>query len=351
MILRLAICMLVMIGPAAVGSLCAGTSAAQQWMDPFPPPSGAEAVSTDSITLHDALQKVAHSNPSRQAFRHRLEAVISRIEQAGLRPNPEIEFQAEDFGGDLPGSSQAEFTAGLSQEIELWGKRTKRRRAAKSETDAARLDLSFADYDLYGETCRRYYLLVHAQNNLALAEDATKLAETMTASVQARLEHGAAMISELLLSELELQRARLEQARREYERASAQDDLAALWDGKEVDLVAVETGLEPGLLKRVDSLIPDFSNSKEVLLATTQESLLRAQLIYSLLKTNRISPLPGASNGPRPTAPTASFSAWPCRFRFLIAGRVVPKRYAPKEWLPDGPGNKLKFRPGWSIDA
>lgn len=278
MIIRFATYIFLLIGPVLVGSLLASPAAAQQWMDPFPPPTSTDAASTDSLTLRDALQKVARSNPTRQALRHRVEAAASLVEQAGLRPNPEIGFEAQDFGGDLSGFSQAEFTANLSQEIELWGKRTRRRQAAQSETDAVSLNLALADYDLYGETSQRYHVLVHAQNSLVLAKDATDLAVSMTTSVETRLERGAAMISELLLSELELQRARLQQAHEEYELASAQDDLAALWGGAEVDLVAVDPGLDPRVLRRLESLQPELEKSREVVLAKSQEDILKVQM-------------------------------------------------------------------------
>lgn len=278
MILRLTTSVLILIGPVVIGVLLGGAVAAQQWEDPFPPPTGADAASTDSLSLRDALQKVAGFNPTRQALRYRVEAAAFRIEQAGLRPNPEIGFEAEDFGGDLPGFSQAEFTAGLSQEIELWGKRSHRRLVAQSESDAVLMDLAMTDYDLYGETSRSYYLLVHAQNGLALAKDATALAVTMTNSVESRLEQGAAMISELLLSELELQRARLEQAQKEYELASAQDDLAALWGGAEVDLVAVDPGLDPRVLRELDNLQPELEKSREVVQTASHADILKAQM-------------------------------------------------------------------------
>lgn len=278
MILRFATYVFLLIGPVLVGSLSASSVAAQHWADPFPQPTGAEAAPTDSLTLHDALQMVARSNPTRQAFRHLVEAAASRIEQAGLRPNPEIEFDVQDFGGDLSGFNQSEFTAGLSQEIELWGKRTRRRQAAQSETDAVSLNLALADYDLYGETSQRYHVLVHAQNSLALARDATDLAVSMTASVETRLERGATMISELLLSELELQRARLEQAQMEYQLVSAQDDLAALWGGSKVDLVVVDPGLDPSVLRELDNLQPELEKSREVIQSTSYSDILTAQM-------------------------------------------------------------------------
>ena len=278
MTLRLSTYLKRIIAPVIIGSLLGGAVAAQQWADPFPSTTGTQEVPVDSITLGEALRKVASSNPTRQAFRHQVEAAVSRVEQAGLRPNPEIEFEAGEFGGDLPGFGQAEFAAGLSQEIELWGKRTRRRQAAQSEADAASLNVVLADYELYSETSRRYYLQVHAQNSLALAKDATDLAATMTTSVESRLEQGAAMISELLLSELELQQARLEQAQMEYELASAQDDLASLWGGGEVGLVAVDSGLDPGVLRRLESLQPDLEQSREVMLAKSQEEQLKAQM-------------------------------------------------------------------------
>lgn len=276
--LRLTTYVLLLIGSVIIGSLLASAVTAQQWEDPFPPPISADAATTDSLTLRDALQKVAGSNPIRQALRHRVKAAVALVEQAGLRPNPEIGFEVQDFGGDLSGFSQTEFTAGLSQEIELGGKRTRRRQAAQSKTDAAALNMALTDYGLYGETSRRYYQLVHAQNSLGLAKDATDLAVALATSVETRLERGAAMISELLLSELGLQQARLEQAQKEYELASAQDDLSALWGGSKVDLVVVDPGLDPSILRELDNLQPELEKSREVIQSTSYSDILTAQM-------------------------------------------------------------------------
>ncbi len=140
------------------------------------------------------------------------------------------------------------------------------------------MNQSLADYDLYAETCRRYFSLVHAQNSLILAKDATDLAVTMTTSVETRLEQGAAMISELLLSELELQSARLEQTHKEYETASAQDYLSVMWSNGKVAMVAVGSLMDPEVSNVLGSLQPDFLKSRAVVLAKSQENLLEAQL-------------------------------------------------------------------------
>lgn len=312
--LRLATFLKRIVTPAIVGSLLiGGTGSAQNWVDPFPSPTSTETTPAELITLQDALQRVARSNPTRRGFRHLVEAATSRIEQAGLRPNPEIEFGAEDFGGDLPGFDQAEFTAGLSQEIELWGKRTRRRQVAESEKEAASLNMAIADYDLYGETSRRYYHLVHAQNGLDLAKTATDLAANIITSVESRLSRGAAMISELLLSELELQRARLEQTQKAYELASSQNELASLWGGSEINLVAVEPIMDPGALKRLEDLQPELEKSRHVVRAISQENLLKAQMNLQL-----------AENKPNLTVSGGFKRAQADRTNSFIVGLAMP---------------------------
>jgi len=90
---------------------------------------------TGVLTLPQAQALALLQNPKLAAFGWEVRAREAQILQAGLRPNPEVEVEVENFAGS--GALQAfrgtEITILLSQLIELAGKRHKRARVAALE--------------------------------------------------------------------------------------------------------------------------------------------------------------------------------------------------------------------------
>ncbi len=113
------------------------SAAADPGTAPFPEPRGA-------ITLRDAVTlAVAHNPDPRRAS---WETVVqdAGVLQAGARPNPEIEFEAEEFGGHMnAGFRFREVSVRLSQVLELGAKRAGRMRAASLDRT-----LSGWDYEI-----------------------------------------------------------------------------------------------------------------------------------------------------------------------------------------------------------
>jgi cobalt-zinc-cadmium efflux system outer membrane protein len=119
-----------------------GTAAAQSSADPVIVSSPAQAVAA-ALSLSPSLRG---ADASRQAVR-------GEGLQAGLRPNPEASLTVENFGnmggrGSYRGFDQTETTLGLSQRIELGGKRTARLGFAGHNESVAGLDFEATRLDL-----------------------------------------------------------------------------------------------------------------------------------------------------------------------------------------------------------
>src|SRR5262245_33257394 len=84
------------------------------------------------LTLARAIEAALLNNPDLHASAYELSAAQARIVQAGLRPNPELGVELENFAGSgaLQGVDALETTLSLSQVVELGGKRTLRRSVA-----------------------------------------------------------------------------------------------------------------------------------------------------------------------------------------------------------------------------
>jgi outer membrane protein TolC len=192
-----------------------------------------------ALTLQSVLRLVAARNPLLPSLDLQREIARGGITQAESRPNPGLEAGIEEVGWDAPGFDESEFSVSLSQEFELFGQRGARRKVAEAAWQAAVLDADVAAFDLYLETRARYYRLAHAQEQYQLSDISNELAEDIAATIQQRIDKGAALQSELLLAKLELRGAGLARAEAVTGIKTAAISLASLWaeDSGEIRVV------------------------------------------------------------------------------------------------------------------
>ena len=94
----------------------------------------------EPVTLAEALARASSTSPIITAAEADVAAAQGRAQQAGFRPNPELDLEVENFAGTggFSGVNDAETTLAIGQRFELGGKRTARRRAAEAEEDLRR---------------------------------------------------------------------------------------------------------------------------------------------------------------------------------------------------------------------
>src|SRR5690606_29435411 len=102
------------------------------------------------MTLAEALDMARINSPSIGIANAQVEAAQSRQTQAGAGINPELSYSVENFGGNglLSGMDGSESTIGLSQQLELGGKREARSEAAGRLVDAAAIRALISRADL-----------------------------------------------------------------------------------------------------------------------------------------------------------------------------------------------------------
>jgi cobalt-zinc-cadmium efflux system outer membrane protein len=266
----------------------------RQWKDPFPPGTDTSTVISNSLTLDMALRLVAQGNSSLRASRMQREAARGLVMQANLRPNPELELESEDVSGDLTGFRESEMTILLSQQLELWGQRKARRKAAVCDMEAVNWETRVEDFDIYAETKARFYALLHAQKKLRMTEEAARLALEVAEAAAIRVEKGAALSSEQLLGQLGFERARREVVLAETELENSRRNLAALWRGKDEDFRVVDSDPSTATLPSLAVLKSYLGKSREVVGWTFEEASVNAMM--NLEKTNRL-PSPTLSGG------------------------------------------------------
>ena len=93
--------------------------------------------SVGALSLQDSLARALEKNPELATYPVRIRACEARLLQAGLRVNPELGVEFEDFAGSGPNSGFGgmQATVRMSQVIELGGKRAVHRGVAASELE------------------------------------------------------------------------------------------------------------------------------------------------------------------------------------------------------------------------
>ncbi len=227
-----------------------------------------------ALSLNDALERVLRDSPRLAAYNSDIRIADARRLQAGLRPNPELGFDIEDIRlGDSPstntvarapdnsvversssevengGFGEAEFTLGVSQLIELGGKRARRIAVADQDKQIAMWDYEVARAELILEARRAYLEIAAGQERVRLREDLLGLAQEASNAVGAQVSAGK--VTPLLANraQVETSQARVELASAQRELEAARYRLAALWGAIEPDFARVsgDLYLQPAL--------------------------------------------------------------------------------------------------------
>lgn len=154
--------------------------------------SASVAANPAYLTPADAVARALEVSPRIASAVARFRATEGELSQAGALPNPELGIEVENFGGsgDVRGFRSAETTLGLSQSVELGGKRAARINAARASQKAAEYDLAAARLDLSREVRVAFTEAVAASEEVRLAEERVRLAREVERSVIARVEAG-----------------------------------------------------------------------------------------------------------------------------------------------------------------
>jgi len=206
-----------------------------------------QADGADGLTLQAVLAKTLAENPDLKALAAEITAREGAAVQARLRPNPELELEAENLAGDdaFRGLDGSESTLSFSQKIELWGKRPKRAKVATLERDLADWQFQGAQWRVLANARGAFFELLLAQRHAALNERLLALAEKTASVVALKVEAGKVSPIEGLRAKVEVASARTDKARSKEELEIAKRRLAAYWGASETDFDRVTGELKP----------------------------------------------------------------------------------------------------------
>ena len=211
-----------------------------------------------ALTLASTLQRAVENNPTLAAQRYNERAAEALIEQAGLRPNPTLDVEMENFAGSgrVRGVDSLETTVQASQTLERGGKRGKRVALAGREREAAASEFAVRRAEVLAATAAAYVELLAAQQRLSLAGEPLKLARDTVAAVEIRVKAAVAPPAETARARAALASAQAEYARAEASLASARAALAAQWGGNSADVSGVTGRLQvPAVLPSEETFL------------------------------------------------------------------------------------------------
>lgn len=205
--------------------LCA---ASVLWTLPFSSIAIAQdATPSGRFTLTRAIDEALRNSPRLAASEAGIMAAAGGLRQAGAMPNPALGIQGQNLGGsgvfkDVDNSAQLMY--GLSQQIELGGKRSARENAALQRLELARFDEAIVRLNVVRDVHVAFIHAVGAQESLRLSEDALTIALQELKSVSHRVVEAASPLIQKSKAEVSVAAARfnVEQARQEWLTACSQ---------------------------------------------------------------------------------------------------------------------------------
>lgn len=196
-----------------------------------------DAMAQDDATVIDldtAVSRALADNPELRAAGIQRQLQQARIEQAGIKPRPQLEVRVEDVLGsgvnDLLRGTEA--TATVSWLLER-GLREQRVSTAQAGNSLVEIDIAIRRLDVAAETAQRYLESLELQSRLLIASEGIALGEAAVEAIQQRVEAGTAPPAELTRARADLRWQELREEDIEHELLSANFRLAAQWGATE----------------------------------------------------------------------------------------------------------------------
>lgn len=158
-------------------------------------------------SANDLVRRALASNGELSAARLEATRARARLRQAGLRPNPTIDF--EQTTGRLTGSGgEGETSIGIALPLEVGGQRPRRIELARIELEATEAEIADRERRLAGEVRLVYGEALGALRELQITEGLTNLDLETVRFVQVRVNEGDTAPLELNLLRAEVDRLR-----------------------------------------------------------------------------------------------------------------------------------------------
>ena len=199
-----------------------------------------------SVSLSDALSLALRQNPELKSYDLDIRAAEARTLQAGLKPNPVLNYSAENLPGSGPyrNGDIMENTLELGQLVELGGKRQARVNEAEAGRSVAEWAYQVRRVEVLKNTTQAFVMVLAAQRQVELAKETATLAAEVTPITKKRVEAGKANAVEVMRSNVAVASAKIELEQAQRTLATARTNLAAQWGAKTANFDSARGRLE-----------------------------------------------------------------------------------------------------------
>ena len=184
----------------------------------------------EELSITEAVEIALRNNPNLKVFEYEITALEKQKIQAGLLPNPEAEFEAENFlgGKELTGFKGSEYTLLGSQLFELGGKRSSRVYLAENEIASARGSYELLKLDVIADVKSFFLQLYKIQMQIEQQRKFVELNEEILKTITERVKAGRTSPAEESKVKVALTNSRIELDRLQRTFSSIQSQLNSL---------------------------------------------------------------------------------------------------------------------------
>lgn len=239
--------------------------------------SGSLAQPAPPLSLEGALARAAAFDPERAVVAARVAAGEAAVRQAGVRPNPSVGIELENFAGsgDYGLFDRTELTASYQQTLERGGKREARTGVARAQLEATRLRGAVRTLDLLRDVETAYVEALAAEAELQLAEARLAALQDSLKDVTRRVRSARDPLFAGSRAAALVAGAKVDRDQARAAAAAAHTNLAAYWGGGTdfaLDVEALFRTAEPSL-PATDADTPEMlllAAERDVALATVR---------------------------------------------------------------------------------
>ena len=212
------------------------------------------------------------------------QAAISDIRQANRSPNPKLELEMENYGGNSNDFEQSETTISVSREFELGDKRQSRTDIASSKKDILEQRAVISRNKILANAKRAYVRLLQRESLVKLNEEYLQQTTELVAEVKRMHSAGAILESAKTLAELELERIELQRKNSLAELNIARYQLSSFWGGDITETYQISGDLKTSTAKQYLTNI-DLKNSPHLKLAKLNRVIAQQQFAMEKSKS------------------------------------------------------------------
>ena len=189
---------------------------------------GPSALAEEPLSLDRAVALAMERNPRLLELAQEVAASKGRALQAGALADPSFVFSDEGLPLLKGEAGESEYSFGVEQSLELFGKRALRARIGRFGEERAALELERARLLVGAAVKRAYYRAVLARRGVESLERSSALVDILLENLAARRGAGKASTSDLLRARVEKARLRNQVIEEKKEGATALSELNLL---------------------------------------------------------------------------------------------------------------------------